>query len=587
MEMTIEQKRALALATARLRLQQGTAGDAAEAAANAEALGIPMGQPQEAEKHRWSVLPIETDNRTKKWDWATPRFITDMYDSAKAAVTAPGRALAGDLRVVGPDGNVSPEAIAEGLNFATTFSPGSAASTSRMVPSVDEAAKAAGTTPYALRTIQRKAADDGFDADGLAARLRELGPEANLADVGQNLQDRVGTLARSAGEAKRIVRDVLETRQAGANDRISASADDWLGAAPNPSEIRRSIAAAKDELGPLYDEVFKGASPVDTTDIAAMLDRQIPSVRGDAQRELIKARSMLNKYGTEQLDTNPKTLHEVRKAIDGVLGAEKDNNVIGRLGELRSHIDDQLGRAVPGIKKVDARFHELSRQEEAFKTGRGLLRNTENKLTPDEVRDLFVQGVDPEGTHMGPSGVSTRLQQGVRADIDRAMGTKSNNVAGLRNYIKSEGDWNREVLRAGFGEGKADPFLRNLDNETTFARTLNEVLRNSKTADRLADMAEANGGSTSGIRSTWNNAGFPGLARKAALDTVDKVADALLARAANKRNASLAEGMMTDRMYEVVRALKRLESPKSSPAIDLVTRAILMQNGEKERDERR
>lgn len=286
---------------------------------------------------------------------------------------------------------------------------------------------------------------------------------------------------------------------------------------------------------------------------------------------------MLNKYGTEQLDTNPKTLHEVRKAIDGVLGAEKDNNVIGRLGELRSHIDDQLGRAVPGIKKVDARFHELSRQEEAFSTGRGLLRNPQEKLTPDEVRELFVQGVDPEGTHMGPSGVSMRLQQGVRADIDRAMGTKSNDVAGLRNYIKSDGDWNREVLRTGFGEGGADPFLRNLDNETTFARTLNEVLGNSKTADRIADMAEMNGGT--GNSSAWINAGPSGLLRKAAYDGVAKVADAMLGKVASKRNADLAEAMMTERVQDVVRALRRVEKPKSTPAIDLVTRALLMQNG--------
>lgn len=250
------------LANEILRLRQESAsGVDAEAAANAKALGIRTRAEPEAETYRGILAPVEKNLKTGTTEWAVPRFITDIYDSAKDAFTAPGRAMSGELQVMGPDGNVTPGAIAEGLNFAGTFSPGSLASSSRLVPSLDEAAKEAGTTAYALRTIQRKAADDGFDADGLAARLRELGPEATLADVGKNLQARAGTLARTPGEATRIVRDVLDTRQIGANDRIRASADDWLGPAPNPSEIKRGIAAAKDELGPLYDEVFKGANP--------------------------------------------------------------------------------------------------------------------------------------------------------------------------------------------------------------------------------------------------------------------------------------------------------------------------------------
>lgn len=46
-----------------------------------------------------------------------------VYEGGKAALTAPNRAYTGELQMTGPDGKISPEAIAEGFNFATWATP--------------------------------------------------------------------------------------------------------------------------------------------------------------------------------------------------------------------------------------------------------------------------------------------------------------------------------------------------------------------------------------------------------------------------------------------------------------------------------
>jgi len=77
--------------------------------------------------HRSTILPLGKDTATGEISFAVPGLLKDMFESGKQAVTAPGRAMSGELQVMGPDGNVTPEAIGEGLNFASWFSPASPA----------------------------------------------------------------------------------------------------------------------------------------------------------------------------------------------------------------------------------------------------------------------------------------------------------------------------------------------------------------------------------------------------------------------------------------------------------------------------
>lgn len=74
------------------------------------------------------ILPFQKDLSTGETSLAVPGLLRSLYDSASSAITAPGRAMSGELPVIGSDGNTSPQAIAEGLNFAGWASPASVAS---------------------------------------------------------------------------------------------------------------------------------------------------------------------------------------------------------------------------------------------------------------------------------------------------------------------------------------------------------------------------------------------------------------------------------------------------------------------------
>lgn len=118
--------------------------------------------------HRSTILPLGKDMATGEISFAVPGLLKDMFESGKQAVTAPGRAMSGELQVMGPDGNVTPEAIGEGLNFASWFSPAS--------PANMPVAKAARAIP------EPKPLTEGQQAAAAANRLGVDLPRAAASD---------------------------------------------------------------------------------------------------------------------------------------------------------------------------------------------------------------------------------------------------------------------------------------------------------------------------------------------------------------------------------------------------------------------
>jgi hypothetical protein len=120
----------------------------------------PAPDPQAAQDnfHRSTILPLGKDMKTGAISMAVPGLLKGIYDSTVDAVTAPGRAMSGELPVLGPDGNVTPQAIQAGMNFASVFSPASPASTlERTVPAA--AAPALSEGQNAALSAQRLGVD--------------------------------------------------------------------------------------------------------------------------------------------------------------------------------------------------------------------------------------------------------------------------------------------------------------------------------------------------------------------------------------------------------------------------------------------
>lgn len=440
------------------------------------------------------------------------------------------------------------------------------------------AARAAGIDPEALKFVRRAVTDDALDPAMVQQRLTDMGPEAMLADLGPNLQKQAGALAATPGRGQEIVRKALLDRSTGANARINATVDDNFGRAPLVSALDAEAVNNQGALSPAYREAFAQAGAVDVTPIADDLTRQIRTLRGDPQRALQRVRTMLNRFGTEELDSNPQTMFQTRQAIDGMLSTEADPKVIAALTDARQMIDDGLTQAVPNIKEADASFAELARQREALGRGQQVLDSGRTAPRPAELAAEIEHGAQPQGMQIGPSAVPLRLTQGARAEIDRIVGTNANDIVALNRLIKGEGDWNRTRLASLFGQEKADRVIKVLENEKAFADTANTVTRNSETAARQAAQSELGGAGVGfGTEEAFKAGGIRGAARSFALEKGKQVAAALLPQSGDRARESLASTLVNQNRDAVIRALVATGGTAQVPAlVSPVVKALLL-----------
>lgn len=331
--------------------------------------------------------------------------------------------------------------------------------------------------PKSAQVVARGLERDKIDPAAIVAKLREIGPEAVLADLGPNMTRQAGALASLPGEAQTLVRDALVARNAGANSRIQQSVDQALGPAPIPAQVNAEIKSLQRALEPEYRAALSGAKAVDATPIANELDAFVVNSRGEAQSVAKQVRQMLNVTGTAELDPNPATLLEVRKAIDGMFDTVQDGNARRVLSQTRKAVDAMLAAAAPGIKEVDAKYATLAQQREAFEQGQTALDSGRTSMRPQELADA-AQNTAPE--------IFAYMSKGARADIDRVIGTTANNITALKTALKGDGSWNRDRLVTLFGADKADRLLGILEREAAYQRTFNAVTQNSETAARVA-----------------------------------------------------------------------------------------------------
>ncbi|MEN8491179.1 hypothetical protein ABFV82_02555 [Brucella melitensis] len=441
------------------------------------------------------------------------------------------------------------------------------------------AAKAADMVPSALRYLNKAAIRDGLDAPAIQQRLADLGPEAMLMDISPNFKGAAGALANSPGEAQTIIRDARTKRMAGANQRVVSGLDDALGPVANPRAIEEQIRSGQRAID--YGEPFRNSRAVNTEPIAQGLESASVNLRGPAQRAANDVRKMLNITGTDQLDPNPGTLFQTRQAIDGMLATETNPKAVALLADTRKQIDSVLADKVPGIKMADAQFQELARQNEGLRMGVKALDSGREALRPDELRQAIVEGVTPEGLMVGPSAQTFRMKQAARADIDRQVGTKANDVVALKNVLKGEGDWNRDRIGMLFGQERADKALSLLDREARFANTNNDVTGNSFTAARSAAQKELfpSDASSFGVREAFAAGGVRGAARNLGTRGLDRLVGVLADSGVDARNAGLGEALAGNKQA-IINALDQLQSSKDiSPQMQRLIQAMMLERG--------
>lgn len=388
---------------------------------------------------------------------------------------------------------------------------------------------------------------DGIKLEDIAARMEQLGPEAVLADLGPNMQRLSGALASLPGPAQTTLRKALGLRAEGINRRVQADADAILGPAKSPAAVEQELIAGKKALSPEYTTALANAKSGDLSPVAANIEDAILQEKGAARTALEKVRDMMDFTAPAAdglpaqtiLDPNPSGWLKTRQAIDGMLDGETDRNVVRVLTDARRQIDDALASHVPGIKEVDAKYAELSKQGEAFTAGQQALDSGRSAMWPQELADKIATA---------SGGQRQRLSEGARSEIERIIGTTTNNLNALKTALKGEGSWNRDRLAALFGPEKADKLLSVLEREKTFDATNRVVTQNSETAARTAMQREVEH-----VDPQVNNATITGLL----LQGGQKVANTGARMRRSGTNAQIAEaligrGQFTEQRYKAI-----------------------------------
>lgn len=287
---------------------------------------------------------------------------------------------------------------------------------------------------------------------------------------------------------------------------------------------------------------------------------------------------MLNIPGNPgQLDPYPGALFQTRQAIDGMLRTEQNPQAIRALTEARNQVDAELQRVVPGIKQVDSQYAQVMGQREGLQTGASVLDSGKNAVRPEDFAAQFQQAAQPTGQMIGPSAIPLRIQQGTRAEIDRVLGNKANDIVGFNQLVRGEGDWNPQKLATVFGPEEARAAMNAAQREATFAQTANQVARNSETAPTEAfkeAMDRASAPLEIPLGATPTGLALGGL-KKGADVLSGNAAEAAARRFAQQLGAAaIAQGPARDRLIQALIAHDAARTAPLSPGMAAVINAL-------------
>jgi hypothetical protein len=386
------------------------------------------------------------------------------------------------------------------------------------------------------------------DEAGLRA-LPSMGPEAMLPDAGPSMLGLAQGAATGNGPGKSALVNALRERDAGTGQRLANVVEQSIGPAPIPSRIEAGLVQGRRALSPEYERALEGARAVDTAPLAAQLETLAVDARGPALRALREVRTMLDIPGNPgNLDPSPRALLNVRQAIDGQMAGESNTNVLRVLGDARQAVDAELARNIPGIKAVDARFGELARQSEGLQRGGQIFDTGKTATRPVEMTEEMVAGATPRGELVGPSGEAFRIRQGVRAEIDRIVGTKVNDLTAMERTLGTPQDWNAQKAATVFGQDNVDAIVQAIQTNRTFRNSLQRIAQGSDTAARSEGSKLLEAGD--GFRPEASATGI-------AVTAFQKVAKALMGANSQATKDQVAATMASPRVREITELLLR------------------------------
>jgi hypothetical protein len=343
------------------------------------------------------------------------------------------------------------------------------------------ALRRSGKTPEQIRDIMISAADDGQGV-------------YNMGDaMGYTGQRLMSTSARVPHDARQMVAEALQRRQAGQGERLAAAVSDGFDATETAEARKLALTRGRQiEARQNYDQARADAGAVDVSPAIERIDEtitpgvnQIVSPRDrmaydTIEGALARERAKLTDGNSQLTDFN--SVFRTKLDLDDAVTAAENKGAGNRafyLSQVQDDVDNALAAASPTYANARDRFAAASRNIEAVDTGRAsasLARRSADTIPafralPEDAQPGFRIGyADPlitkiEGASMSPTTNKARMLQ-------------------TPKY--------QEEFQAFAAPGRAEQLGNRIGREQRMFDTANAALGGSRTADNLADAADMN-----------------------------------------------------------------------------------------------
>ncbi|MCC0808066.1 hypothetical protein FPV16_17925 [Methylobacterium sp. W2] len=342
-----------------------------------------------------------------------------------------------------------------------------------------------------------KLTDDLRNAGGLDAvrgNLNNLGPEAMLLDASPSFEGRAQGLA-VLPDTRETIMNPLVARAQGANARLADDVGRNLGPATDPAAFHAGIDTAyQREIPPLYRNALSQRVEVDTSGVLNTIGQMGAQEKGGAEAALRRAWGLLHTEGDVPgvgramiPDRRPEALHNAKEALDAMIATVQNQqgsaagSELRALSATRAQLNDALQAQVPGYEQANRNAELFFRQRDAFDNGQTLLNSGREAARPAQLAAETAAMAQP---------VQDAQRLGLRAEVDRLVGTTANDRVALQKAIKGEGDYNRARLGTVFGEEPTANVIGAVEREAAFDGTRNRIVDNSMTEMRRQSAAD-------------------------------------------------------------------------------------------------
>lgn len=414
----------------------------------------------------------------------------------KALTTAPARAaiekgvspllakLADALDYVGP--KVNPASLSAAAPEGGQIAADSL--TTRLADSLRSAAgktsdmgERAGIQQIALALERSK-----ISPEEAAAKMKGLGDEGMLADLGSQFRSTAIGAKVLPGETRDLAEKVLTARNSNTPQRMISAAES--GAPPPSSFALRGEGQAFDQHASAVGQQVYGEMAANKLRVSGEMQKimsEAPDIGKAIQTELAQNKGTGTKLSPIELIDRVK--QRLNRSADA---AFQSGTVVNKadVGSLADRFERAFWEANPAAKEAAGAYAQAKSLPEHFDAGRNFLRegSTESGTASSApaLEDLL-SGANPQQAHAARTGTVNTIREIAQG---RNPIVRTNALA--RDIEQSPNI--REKLATALApvEGNAAAVERAARQTNTFAQTFKDVLKGSQTAEKLGDAAE-------------------------------------------------------------------------------------------------